>query len=151
PARPLRARSGRPSRATRAAAGDPTMSPYQQTPATFGDDARPASRLRALGAIVKVIELRLRFIVLMAGTGLVFGYWEPLSNLLEKWRRAPEVEPAVVGRYEYFCPMHPSVIDGRPAQCPSCGMALARRERGAGEALPEGILSRFRLEPRQVA
>src|SRR5262249_12555995 len=94
---------------------------------------------------------RLRFIVLMAATGLVFGYWETLSNLVEKWRRPRGTEPAADVRYEYFCPMHPSVIDGRPAQCASCGMALSRRQRAAGEVLPEGAWSRVQLAPRQVA
>jgi hypothetical protein len=45
---------------------------------------------RRLGIILKVIELRLRFIVLMAATGLVFASWDTLVNQVEKWGRPKE-------------------------------------------------------------
>ena len=107
----------------------------------------PCAPRRALWTVVKVIELRLRFIVLMLGTGLVFGYWDTLANRFEKWRRPPGRIHEVAGRVEYFCPMHPSVIVATPAQCPICGMPLARRARGAATATPEGALSQVRLTP----
>jgi Cu(I)/Ag(I) efflux system membrane fusion protein len=47
--------------------------------------------------------------------------------------------------------MHPSVIVATPAQCPTCGMPLARRVRGVTSATPEGVLSQVRLTPGQVA
>ena len=52
-----------------------------------GNQGGPLTWRRKLGMIVKVVELRLRFIVLMAGTGLVFGYWDTLVNHFEKWNR----------------------------------------------------------------
>ncbi len=41
--------------------------------------------------VAKVVELRLRFIALMAITGLVFAYWDTIWNQIDKWRR-PAVE-----------------------------------------------------------
>ena len=44
--------------------------------------------------IVQVIEVRLRFIVILAATGLLIGYWDTIANYWEKytrpaaWRRA---------------------------------------------------------------
>ena len=91
--------------------------------------AVPLSRRRRLGMFLKFIELRVRFIVLMAATGLVFASWDTVVNHVDKWSR-PEA-----GRYqsslspagvEWFCPMHPSVTSEQSGQCPSCGMSLAR-------------------------
>jgi Cu(I)/Ag(I) efflux system membrane fusion protein len=108
-------------------------------------------RRRALRAVVKVIELRLRFIALMAGTALAFGSWDTLVNRFETWNRPPGAAPAPEGRFEFYCPMHPSVVGGPSSHCPSCGMPLSRRERGAAVALPEGVLSRVCLSPGRVA
>ena len=48
---------------------------------------RPLTWRRKLGMVVKVVELRLRFIALMAGTGLLFGYWETVVNYFETRNR----------------------------------------------------------------
>src|SRR5262249_37311412 len=48
-------------------------------------EARAAPRW-ALRTVLKVVELRLRFVALIAGTGLVFAYWDTLVNRVEKWR-----------------------------------------------------------------
>src|SRR3954454_5698453 len=130
---------------------DPTALPDHRPAEAATADAPLTARPRALRTIVKVVELPLRFIALMVATGLVFGYWDTLVNLLEKWNRPPRTRPVAEGRYDYFCPMHPSVTGERAAQCPSCGMSLSRRLRGPGSVLPEGVLSRIRLEPGQVA
>jgi membrane fusion protein, copper/silver efflux system len=104
--------------------------------------------------ILKVIELRLRFFVLVAATGLVFASWDTLVNHVEKWGRPRGEEhlslssPAGV---EFFCPMHPSVVDEQSGQCPICGMPLARRKRAGIGILPTGVLSRVRLAPGQIA
>jgi Cu(I)/Ag(I) efflux system membrane fusion protein len=95
--------------------------------------------------------MRLRFVILMLGTGLIFGYWDTLANRFEKWRRPPVGMRAVANHFEYYCPMHPSVIAATSDQCPSCGMSLARRVRGTPSALPEGVLSRVSVTPRRVA
>jgi len=111
------------------------------------------TRRRRLGMILKVIELRARFIVLMAATGLVFASWDGLVNRVEKWSRPgggplPSSSPAGV---ESFCPMHPSVVSEQSGQCPICGMPLARRKRAGVESLPAGVLSRVRIAPGRIA
>jgi Cu(I)/Ag(I) efflux system membrane fusion protein len=95
--------------------------------------------------------LRLRFIALLAGTGLVFGYWDTLVNRFEKWTRPPAGPAAASAGAESFCPMHPGVVQERPGQCPICGMPLSRRQRGVAETLPEGVVSRVRLAPGRIA
>jgi Cu(I)/Ag(I) efflux system membrane fusion protein len=106
---------------------------------------------RSFWTVIKVAELRLRFVLLMAGTGLVFGYWDTLINQLEKWSRTSGPRSQSVGRVEYFCPMHPAVTGGKPDLCPSCGMALARRARETATALPDGVVSQVSLRPAQIA
>jgi membrane fusion protein, copper/silver efflux system len=104
--------------------------------------------------ITKLIELRLRFVVLVAVTGLVFASWDTLVNHIEKWNRPRDWQhqssssPAVV---ESFCPMHPSVVSEQSGQCPICGMPLARRKQAGIETSPPGVLSRVRLAPGQIA
>ncbi len=115
--------------------------------------AVPLMRRHRLGMILKVIELRLRFIVLVVATGLVFASWDTLANYIEKWSRPregrhPTSPPAGA---ESYCPMHPNVVRELPGQCPICGMPLARRKRAGFEILAPGILSRVRLAPGQIA
>ncbi len=117
--------------------------------------AVPITMRRRLGMILKVVELRSRFIVLMAATGMVFASWDALVNRVEKWNRpeaggGPSSSPASLG-VESFCPMHPSVVGDRPGQCPICGMPLSRRRRVGVESLPAGVLSRVRLAPGRIA
>jgi Cu(I)/Ag(I) efflux system membrane fusion protein len=101
--------------------------------------------------VVKVIELRLRFVALMAVTGLVFAYWDTLGNYYEKWTRPPGESHAAAPDTEYFCPMHPTVIQAEPGSCPICGMPLSKRKKGERETLPEGVLARVQLAPYRVA
>jgi membrane fusion protein, copper/silver efflux system len=72
--------------------------------------AEPLSRWQKFRMVVKVVELRLRFIALMAATGLVFGYWDTLWNYYEKYTRPPGEAHAAASDTEYYCPMHPTVI-----------------------------------------
>ncbi|AMV38109.1 Cation efflux system protein CusB precursor [Planctomyces sp. SH-PL62] len=101
--------------------------------------------------VVKVVELRLRFVALMAATGLVFAYWDTLWNHYEKWTRPPGEIHAAASDTEHFCPMHPTVVQSEPGSCPICGMPLSKRKKGEAEGLPEGVLSRVTLEPYRVA
>ena len=112
------------------------------------------TRRRRLATILKVIKLRLRFIVLLAATGLVFAWWDTLVNRFEKWSRpraGPQPALSAPAAFESFCPMHPSVVREESGQCPMCGMPLAQRKRASIEILPPGVLSRVRLAPGQVA
>jgi membrane fusion protein, copper/silver efflux system len=110
----------------------------------------PLSGWQKFRMVVKVIELRLRFIALMAITGFVFGNWDTIRNYYEKWDR-PAVERIAAEDVQYFCPMHPNVIRDQPGNCPICGMPLSKRKLGAREVLPDGVVSRVSLAPFRVA
>ncbi len=106
--------------------------------------------------IVKVIEVRLRFIVILVAVGFVIGYWDVIKNHWDKWTR-PAAEVGAVGSdTEFFCPMHPSVVrptldpGGQIPKCPICGMPLSKRKKGEAPKLPNGVLSRVQLSPDRV-
>ena len=52
---------------------------------------------------------------------------------------------------EFFCPMHPSVVQEQPGNCPICGMPLSKRQKGEKLTLPEGVASRVQLAPFRIA
>jgi Cu(I)/Ag(I) efflux system membrane fusion protein len=116
-----------------------------------GSSAPPLTRWERFRLIVKVVELRLRFIALMAVTGAVFAYWDTIWNHIDKWRR-PAAETAVAeAGLEFYCPMHPSVVMAQPGLCPICGMPLSKRAQGEPEALPPGVAARVSLSPQRIA
>ena len=41
---------------------------------------------------VKAIEIRLRFIAVLVGIGLVIGYWDWIQNHWDKWTRSGPTE-----------------------------------------------------------
>src|SRR3954452_9936172 len=110
----------------------------------------PLSRWQKFRLVVKVVELRLRFIALMALTGLVFAYWDTLWNRYDKWMRPQATRSAVASTMEYYCPMHPNVVRDEPGSCPICGMPLTKRKKGEKEKLPEGVTARVQLAPFRV-
>ena len=114
-------------------------------------NGRPRTRWQKICLVVKVVELRLRFIALMAITGLVFAYWDTLWNRYDKWMRPAGASHAAVSGVEFFCPMHPQVVQEGPGTCPICGMPLAKRKKGEKVALPEGVTARVQLAPFRVA
>src|SRR5689334_21673856 len=94
------------------------------------------TRWQKFRMVVKVVELRLRFVALMAATGLVFGYWDTLTSYYEKYTRPPG-EPHAAGHgSEFLCPMHPAVLQAEPGNCPIRGMPLSKRKKGETAALP---------------
>jgi Cu(I)/Ag(I) efflux system membrane fusion protein len=110
------------------------------------------SRWKKVRLVIKVVELRLRFIALLAATGLVFAYWDTLWNRYDKWMRPESSHRHVAASgIEYYCPMHPQVIRDEPGSCPICGMPLSKRKKGEKASLPEGVLSRLVLTPERVA
>ena len=113
-------------------------------------EAAPLTRWQKFRLVVKVVELRLRFIALMAATALVFAYWDDLWNRYDKWMRPSAGRHAAVSGIEFYCPMHPQVVQDAPGSCPICGMPLAKRKRGEKVTLPEGVTARVELAPFRV-
>jgi membrane fusion protein, copper/silver efflux system len=111
----------------------------------------PATRWQKLRLIIKVMELRLRFVSLMAITALVFAYADTLWNRYEKWMRPVSERQLAVAGVEFYCPMHPHVIQAEPGQCAICGMPLAKRLKREDRPLPAGVTSRVELAPSRVA
>lgn len=111
----------------------------------------PLDRWEKARLILKVVELRLRFVALMAVTGLAFAYWDELANRYEKWMRPATEHVETASGTEYYCPMHPQVVQAQAGSCPICGMPLARRKVGHKEPLPAGVTARVALAPFRVA
>lgn len=113
--------------------------------------APPLSAWKKFRLVAKVVELRLRFIIMLAATGFVFAYWDTIWNYYDKWTRPADQKRAAAANIEYYCPMHPNVVRDEPGSCPICGMPLSRRPKGVKETLPEGVLSRIQLAPVRIA
>jgi Cu(I)/Ag(I) efflux system membrane fusion protein len=103
--------------------------------------------------LIKTLQARLRFIVVLVAIGGLIAYWDTLSAYYEKWTRPVGEQAAVSSDVEYFCPMHPYIVRDNPKEkCPICHMDLARRKKGSAEpeALPAGTVSRVQLTPYRV-
>jgi Cu(I)/Ag(I) efflux system membrane fusion protein len=96
---------------------------------------------------------RLRFIGILVAIGVVIVKWDTLVAYYERWTRPDSAEHAGTSDFEYFCPMHPTVIrEHRKEKCPICHMDLSKRKKGTGkpEALPPGIVNRVQLSPYRI-
>lgn len=127
----------------RSGQGEPTVLARQ--------DEVALTRWQQFRLVVKVVELRLRFIALMAATALVFAYWDELWNRYDKWMRPASGAHATATGLEHYCPMHPQVVQDVPGSCPICGMPLAKRKKGEKAMLPPGVTARVELAPFRVA
>ena len=61
--------------------------PGQASPEPSLEDGPRLTRWQKFRLVVKVVELRLRFVALMAITGLAFAYWDTIANRYDKWMR----------------------------------------------------------------
>src|SRR5437868_14777706 len=88
--------------------------------------------------LLRVVQARLRFVVILAAIGALVAYWDTLNNYYAKWARADApAEQSASGAVEYFCPMHPAIVRDTPREkCPICHMALAKRSKGSGTPVP---------------
>ncbi len=81
---------------------------------------------------------------------IVAYYEKHLLSIQEQSEQSVDTHSA--NNYEYFCPMHPSII--RPdnkQKCPVCFMPLSRRKKGENEeSLPAGTVSRLQITPYHI-
>jgi RND family efflux transporter MFP subunit len=101
--------------------------------------------------VLKIVFLRLRFIFLFVVIGVVSWKWELIMNTVDKVTRPKQAKDLVQGEYEWYCPMHPTIIRADDKQkCPICGMPLSRRKKGEQVQLPPGIVAHLQLSPFRI-
>src|SRR5207237_1842948 len=79
--------------------------------------------------------------------------WDTFMAYYDRWTRPADQEQTAVSGFEYFCPMHPSVIRDNPKEkCPICFMPLSKRKKGTDRevGLPPGVVNRVQLSPYRV-
>jgi RNA polymerase subunit RPABC4/transcription elongation factor Spt4 len=112
------------------------------------------SRRHSLFWIARLIEVRLRFVIVLLVAFVVVGRWETWRNYWDKWTRPLFGGAADAGSVsadtEFFCPMCPGVLSDWPAICPVCHMDLVTRRRGEAIVLPDGTLARMQLAPYRI-
>src|SRR5207248_114235 len=106
-----------------------------------------------LWLILKTIQARLRFVVILIAIGLLIASWDTITAYYEKWTRPAREQQTASADVEYYCPMHTFIVRDNPKEkCPICHMDLAKRKKGSGEpeVLPPGTVSRVQLSPYRV-
>jgi Cu(I)/Ag(I) efflux system membrane fusion protein len=139
-------------------ASDSPASPdsdHELTPVQHGPPLRSA--WQELKLLAEVVEVRLRFVVVLVAVGLFIGYWDTIKNHWDKWTRPTAVAiKNLPADQEFYCPMHPQVVrpslepNGDVPKCPICGMPLSIRKKGEAAPLPPGITGRVQLSPERV-
>ncbi|MBI3891857.1 MAG: efflux RND transporter periplasmic adaptor subunit [Candidatus Wallbacteria bacterium] len=122
-----------------------------------GADPAPLSNWQRIRLLIQVVEIRLRFIVILIGTGLAIGYWDTLQNYWDKWTRPKTAGMTQVqSDAEFYCPMHPWVArpnrdpDGSVPKCPICGMSMSTRKKGVKPELPANVTGRVQFSPDRI-
>lgn len=114
-----------------------------------------SARWRSVWVVAKTAVAWLRFFAILVCIGAVILYWPRLEAMYEKWTRPLlGADTAVRSDIEYWCPMHPTVVQDKPGKCPVCGMPLSRRKKSETEELEPlapGIVSRVQLTPYREA
>ncbi len=117
-------------------------------------ESPPTTHSRPLGLILRAVQVRLRFVAVLAVAFVVVGRWEQIRDGWDRLTRAARgVDPsanAVSPDTEYFCPMDPGVLSDWPGKCGACNMALVRRKKGDATPLPGGVIARMQLSPYRV-
>lgn len=109
----------------------------------------PPTWRRGVAGALRILQVRLRLLGIIAVAFLVVGNWEYLRTWFDRLTSSGsgEAPQAVSSNTEYFCPMDPGVLSDWPAKCPICNMSLVRREKGGTAQLPEGVESRMQYSP----
>jgi len=81
--------------------------------------------LKGLLVLLAVVVL---FINLAVGA-FILVHRESIKSALEAPPGEPKTEQSKAEGYEYFCPMHPQVVQDAAGNCPICGMVLSRRKK----------------------
>jgi membrane fusion protein, copper/silver efflux system len=114
----------------------------------MNNESKGAGWRHSAWMFLRILNVRLRFIILMVATGIVAAQWDNIVAHWDRWTRPHRAEVSATElRVEYYCPMHPSVIRGELGNCPICGMPLVKRAKGEKPELPEGVLGRVQLTP----
>jgi Cu(I)/Ag(I) efflux system membrane fusion protein len=120
---------------------------------TIPSAASPERGHRLLLA-ARAVQVRLRFVAVLAAAFLVIGLWGNLRNywdtLTHTFSGSHVAEHSISADTEYFCPMDPGVISDWPAICPVCNMDLVRRKKGEAVLLPEGVVARMQFSPYRI-
>jgi membrane fusion protein, copper/silver efflux system len=100
---------------------------------------------------LNILFVRLRFVLVFVVVGLLVGNWSRITNLVDRYTRPGQGADLVSGEFEWYCPMHPSVVRNDPnAKCPICGMPLSKRKKGEKAELPAGVLGRLQLSATRI-
>jgi Cu(I)/Ag(I) efflux system membrane fusion protein len=117
----------------------------------------PRTAWKKLKLAVEVLEVRLRFIVVLAAVGALIVYWDSIKNHWDKWTRPAHAAVASLpADEELYCPMHPQVVrssmepNGEMPKCPICGMPLSLRKKGVAPRLSKGVTGRVQLSPERI-
>ena len=115
------------------------------------DSDRSATREGRLPLAARILWMRLRFVLAVAGLFAVVALWQQFGALWDRavlWSSGQSAASRGVSPdTEYFCPMCPGVLSAWPEKCPVCKMPLVRRTRGTSQLLPEGVTARMQISP----
>ena len=105
------------------------MSNGSSVPTTDARTSRTSHRRVGYGVVILV--------ALVASTLVGVGaYWLGHSAATDDASSAATPSPEAKARYQ--CPMHPSVVQDHPGECPICGMQLVKVESAKGERDADG-------------
>jgi Cu(I)/Ag(I) efflux system membrane fusion protein len=121
-------------------------------PSTSPLPGQPSGRRLLLA--IRVLQVRLRFVIVLVAAFLVVGLWSNLRNvwdtLAHRLAGSHTAQQTVSNDTEFFCPMDPGVVSDWPAVCPVCNMDLVRRKKGEAVVLPEGVVARMQFSPYRI-
>lgn len=136
---------------------DRPVSPSERDETNAGplasDGRVPSAERGKWWLLLRGLEVRLRFVVLVALLAGLFSGWSWLESawnrLMAGWSSV-DPQAAVSQDTEFFCPMDPGVLSQWPAICPICNMDLVPRKKADAVLLPEGVIARMQLSPYRV-